>query len=159
MKRIDGCCDFDFLHGRWTVHHRRLAERGCGSDEWQEFAGLAETRPLLGGLCNIEEHSIPGQDVAGAALRTFDRGSKLWSIHWVSGRRGILEPPVVGCFDGDIGIFEGDDCDAGRQVKVRFEWRRLMPGSARWEQAFSYDEGRTWEKNWIMEFQRRRPGC
>ena len=88
MKPVDGRRDFDFLHGRWTVHHRRLVERGRGLDKWQEFAGTAETRPLLGGICNIEEHNIPDQDASGAALRTFDPAANLWSIYWVNGRRG-----------------------------------------------------------------------
>ena len=27
--------DFDFLHGTWTVHHRRLRDRMVGSDDWE----------------------------------------------------------------------------------------------------------------------------
>jgi hypothetical protein len=41
----------------------------------------------------------------------------------------------------------------GCPIKVRFDW---TPGetSARWEQAFSYDDGQTWEQNWVMSFTR-----
>lgn len=151
---MSGIDDFDFLRGHWKVRHRRLRQRGCGCSEWDEFAGTAETRALLGGLCNVEEHRIDGSSASGVALRCFDRSSDRWSIYWVSDREGRLESPVSGVFDDDQGLFEGDDDDDGRPVKVRFLWCRLTPGAASWEQAFSYDEGRTWEKNWTMDFER-----
>ena len=43
MSSPGGRGDFDFLHGRWFVQHRRLRERGRGLHEWQEFSGTAET--------------------------------------------------------------------------------------------------------------------
>jgi hypothetical protein len=146
--------DFDFLHGHWTVKHRRLNERGIGSSEWSEFEGSAETRPLLAGISNIEEHRIPAEDLSGVALRCFDRAAKRWAIYWVSERDGRLQPPVLGDFDGRTGTFEGEDLDDGRSVRVRFLWARNNPLSARWEQAFSYDGGSNWETNWTMDFER-----
>ena len=152
---MSGQGDFGFLYGEWTVRHRRLRERGAGSSQWDEFEGTAETRPLLGGLCNIEEHRIPGRDISGAALRTFDPQAGLWSIYWVSQRTGRLEPPVTGGFENGAGRFEGEDDDRGRPVRVRFLWQPLTPATARWEQSFSYDAGGSWETNWMMDFQRR----
>lgn len=146
--------DFDFLFGRWDVRHRRRAARGVGSDEWLEFDGTAETRPLLDGLCNIEEHRIPNQDFAGIALRTFDPSAALWSIYWVSERDGRLQPPVTGRFEDGIGRFEGEDLDDGRPVRVRFFWEPHGADFARWKQSFSYDSGSSWELNWRMDFRR-----
>jgi hypothetical protein len=151
----DGRRDFDFLHGRWAVHHRRLSERGRGSEDWQEFGGTADTRPLLGGLCNVEEHAMDTPDFSGAAFRTFDVATRLWSIAWVSALRGRLEAPVVGSFAGAIGRFEGEDEDEGCPIRVRFLWDRSDPGAPRWEQSFSYDGGADWELNWVMQFRRR----
>jgi hypothetical protein len=151
LSKVD---DFDFLFGRWDVRHRRLRERGCGCSDWDELAGTAETRPLLGKLCNIEEHLIEGGRFSGVALRTFVPAISLWSIYWVSIRDGALQPPVVGGFDGALGRFEGDDLDGGRPIRVRFLWDRADADEPRWEQSFPYDAGRTWELNWTMHFMR-----
>ena len=59
-----------------------------------------------------------------------------------------------GRFAGGLGRFEGEDIDAGRPVKVVYLWDEITSSSARWSQAFSYDEGLTWETNWIMSFTR-----
>lgn len=146
--------DFDFLIGDWSVEHRRLRARGVGSRDWESFSGTAETRALLGGLCNVEEHRIEGSPSSGVAVRSFDKATQRWAIYWISQRDGALQPPIYGGFDGDEGMFEGVDIDCGKLVQVRFNWRRLGPDAARWEQAFSYDQGCTWETNWTMQFER-----
>lgn len=53
-----------------------------------------------------------------------------------------------------VGEFLGVDEHNGQQVHVRFRWSGIAANSARWEQAFSEDEGSTWETNWIMDFTR-----
>ncbi|HEX4779356.1 MAG TPA: hypothetical protein VH301_01300, partial [Usitatibacter sp.] len=60
-------------------------------------------------------------------------------------------PGQVGGFDGDTGLFYGQDMDGDKPVKVVYRWTRQGAGKARWEQAFSYDDGKTWETNWTME--------
>ena len=146
--------DFDFLVGCWNVRHRRLRQRGQDCSDWEELTGTAETRALLDGLCNIEEHLIGGQDCSGIALRTYDKAAGQWSIYWVSQRDGMLQQPVQGSFEGDIGRFEGDDVDGGRKVQVKFLWDRSYADRPCWQQSFSYDDGSTWELNWIMEFEK-----
>jgi hypothetical protein len=146
--------DFDFLIGKWSVTHRRLDRRGVGSSDWRTWFGTADTRPLLGGLCNVEEHRIRHANASGIAIRCFDEDGRRWAIYWISEQDGKLQPPVYGGFRGDEGLFEGAGADDGKLVDIRFIWRRLSPDSARWEQAFSYDQGGTWETNWIMEFER-----
>lgn len=148
--------DFDFLFGRWTVAHRKLRERLVGCSDWEVFSGTCEARPLLGGAANCDENML--DDPSGAyralTLRIFDPEQARWSIRWIDARRMQLEPPVHGGFDGDVGLFLGEDRWDGRPILVRFIWRRLGPDQARWEQAFSEDEGRTWEINWAMDFTR-----
>src|SRR6266536_3896337 len=76
----DGRADFDFLMGRWTVHHRRLRERLKGSTSWEEFAGTSVARPLLGGLGNIDENIMERASgrLEGVSLRLYDPISRQW---------------------------------------------------------------------------------
>jgi hypothetical protein len=60
----------------------------------------------------------------------------------------------VGKFNGNVGIFQGPDTFNGKPIIVRFTWTLNPKGSeavAKWEQAFSPDNGKTWETNWKNE--------
>ncbi|HET8727846.1 MAG TPA: hypothetical protein VFO41_10075 [Alphaproteobacteria bacterium] len=149
-----GVHDFDFLFGRWTVTNRRLTQRLADSDEWEEFSGAFHCEPRLGGIANVDEMAVLAKGFSGMALRLFDVGQREWSIYWIDSRDGRLQPPVTGRFRNGRGEFQGNDVDEGRPVRVRFVWSDITGDSARWEQAFSTDGGRTWETNWIMEFTR-----
>ena len=66
----------------------------------------------------------------------------------------MIQPPVIGKFDGNVGVFTGRDTYAGKPVLVRFIWTvnpKESKVAAKWEQAFSPDGGRTWETNWKNE--------
>lgn len=60
-----------------------------------------------------------------------------------------------GTFEAAVGTFLCEDVCDGRNIQVRFLWSRITEKSARWEQAFSPDVGKTWETNWIMHFARQ----
>ena len=150
----DGRRDFHFLYGRWAVQHRRLTARGVGSDDWDTFDGSSFTQGLMDGLCNVEENDFPDRGFQGVAFRSFDLARRRWSIHWVSSTDGLVQPPVHGRFEGGIGLFYGEDLDGDRPVRVRYRWDVIDAGQARWTQSFSYDDGQTWEDNWIMSFTR-----
>jgi hypothetical protein len=150
----DGVRDFDFLYGTWRVEHRKLRQRHVGSQDWEAFSGTAETRPLLGGIGNVEENHMPGDGRSGLALRTFDLQRGLWSIYWASSGDGLLQPPGVGRFENGVGRFEGEDVDGGRPIVARFLWHPLTRDACQWVQAFSLDRGQTWETNWTMNFTR-----
>ena len=55
-------------------------------------------------------------------------------------------------FENGRGLFFGDDLEDGVPVRVRFDW--TAGDSPVWEQSFSADGEKTWEKNWIMRFDR-----
>lgn len=155
--------DFDFLAGAWKTRQRRLKKRLQGNDEWETFEATSTVQCLPGGVANFDtlvaEAWRPGW--VGMSLRVYNPSTALWSIHWITNdgggidaATGQLEAPVVGRFEGDEGLFEGDDELDGRPIRVRFRWTRQGPDAARWEQAFSADAGRSWETNWVMDFER-----
>ncbi|HEV2678538.1 MAG TPA: DUF1579 domain-containing protein [Aliidongia sp.] len=152
----DGRHDFDFLIGRWRVHHRVLKR---GSDrEWVEFEGTSATRPVMGGLGNVEDNVLayPAGTYRAAALRSFDAKSGQWSIWWLDGRSplGPLDPPVRGNFHDGVGTFYSDDVVDGKPSRTRYVWSKITKASCQWEQATSADGGATWTTNWVMNFKR-----
>jgi len=152
MHDHDGRHDFDFFHGRWQVHNRRLRQRHVGSDQWDEFPATLDCRPLLGGLGNIDEYR--SADVHGLTLRLFDPQQRQWSDRWASARDGQLGLPAYGRFVDGVGRFVGEDSDGGRRILSCALWSQISADGFTWEQAASLDDGATWETNWIMHITR-----
>ncbi|WP_129776505.1 DUF1579 domain-containing protein [Peristeroidobacter soli] len=147
--------DFDFIIGDWTVQHRRLNERLAGCTSWTEFSGRSSTRKTLGGFGNVEDNILhfPEETFRAIAVRSYCAKSGTWSIWWLDGRHPTqLDPPVVGKFEGNTGLFHADDVFNGKPIKIRFIWSWAPHENPRWEQAFSPDNGATWETNWTMQF-------
>ena len=167
----DGSHDFDFIYGKWRMPNHRLKKRLAGSHDWADFITCDEGSPLPGGIGDIDYWKASyWKDFVGVTVRTYDRKTGLWRIYWVDNTfsEGVMQPPVVGKFEGNVGVFEGPDTFDGKPILVRFTWtlnpsqvpapweQALNPkGShvvAKWEQAFSSDGGKTWETNWYNEF-------
>jgi hypothetical protein len=149
--------DFDFQIGSWNVHHRRLKERLAGSGTWEEFGGRCEMRTLMAGYSNVEDNiiEIPSGTYRAVALRSFDPHTESWAIWWLDGRSPhTLETPVIGRFSDGIGEFFASDRLRDRPIKVRLRWSNIQRDSCHWDQAFSPDDGQTWETNWSMRFTR-----
>lgn len=152
----DGRHDFDFLSGQWHVVNRRLVKRLAGCTEWETFEARQKAWPILSGLGNQDEFRAEGwrPGFIGMTLRFFNPATRQWSIYWVDNQRLVLDPPVVGAWEGGRGVFTTHDLFDGRPIVVRFTWTRPGVDAARWEQEFSPDDGATWEKNWVMDFTR-----
>jgi hypothetical protein len=155
---VDAVHAFDFFHGDWRVHHRRLRARLAGCSDWDAFDGSCRVHPLLGGAGNVDDNvlDLPGGAYRAATLRSCDPATGLWSIWWLDGRwPHRLDTPMVGRFVDGVGTFLADDTLDGRPIRVRFLWR--AGETPRWEQAFSVDDGASWETNWTMDFVREAP--
>ena len=152
----DGRNNFDFLIGTWKVHHRMLKTRLKNSTEWLEFEGDTADRKILNGIGNMDDNIIhmPTGEVHAISLRLFNPATKEWSIYWSTDKSVILDVPMIGGFQNGIGTFYSQELFEGRHIYNRFIWSRTTEKSPQWEQAHSEDGGKTWEINWIMEFER-----
>ena len=149
--------DWAWLSGKWDVWHRRLKDRLAGSDDWEEFGGKSAFWQTMNGLGNIDDNSleIRSGSYRGLSVRAFDEKSRQWSIWWLDGRNPTyIEPPVRGAFEHGTGTFTGRDTFKGRPIIMRFRWNDIHSAKPWWEQAFSPDDGETWEVNWRNYFTR-----
>lgn len=144
--------DFDFYFGKWNIRNRKLKNRLNNCDEWTEFDAYQECRPLLLGSANMDNFSTEtdGKRVEAIALRLFNPATRLWSIYWADSNVVAMDPPQVGSFTGPIGKFFARDVYSGKDIIVQFLWDKTDPKAPVWSQAFSGDDGETWEWNWHM---------
>jgi len=147
----NGQRDFDFEIGTWKTQLKRRLKPLTGSTSWVEYEGTTLVKPLLGGRANTAELLVGGSAgrIEGVSLRLYNPQTKQWSLNYAAAADGAMTPPVIGGFSGGRGIFFADDTLGDRPIRVRFVISDITANSARFEQAFSADGGKTWEINWI----------
>lgn len=146
--------DFDFYVGKWKLRNKKLKTRLNGSNEWIEFESTQEMYKVLNGNGNIDNYLavFDGVPFEGMSVRLFNPKTRLWSIYWADSNEGILQPAVVGSFENNIGHFFTKDVFEGKKILVVFRWDVSDIYNPIWSQAFSDDNGKTWEWNWFMYF-------
>jgi hypothetical protein len=148
---------FYFLAGDWQVQHRKLVQPWGEREEWRQFEGSASFRTLIDGLVSVEELRDAKGVPFGGAIRSFDRERRVWSDNWVGARDGIVQPAVIGRFNGPVGTFTTPDTYYDLVILASGVWRRISADEFTWEQRFSRDNGATWLPTWQMRFLRQ-PG-
>ena len=158
QNQRDGSRDFHFEFGAWTTQLSRLLGPLTGSKTWVHYEGVTTVREIMGGRANVAELDVAGSAgrIEGLSLRLYNPDTRQWSLNFAAIRSGVLTSPVFGEFGSGRGMFFGQDTLNGRAILVRFVISDITPQSARFEQAFSDDGGRTWEVNWIAQDTRRR---
>jgi hypothetical protein len=152
--------DFDFLVGKWKMYHRRLNKRLENCKDWTEFESTDDDHKILQGIGNVDSYysdQLPGMEgkaFEGFTLRLFNPKTKLWSLYWVPSTTGILDPPVVGFFENNVGHFFGKDTHNGKKIIFMFRWDVRNKEKPVWGQAFTTDNGKTWEWNWFNVLER-----
>jgi hypothetical protein len=146
--------DFDFLVGKWKMYHRRLNKRLENCREWTEFESMDSNYKILSGSADMDVLSttqmpgLEGKLFEGVTLRLFDPKTRLWRLYWVASNVGVLDPPVVGSFENNVGHFFAKDTFKGKNIIMVFRWDVRDKEHPVWSQAFSPDNGKTWEWNW-----------
>jgi len=148
--------DFDFFEGKWNLHNKKLKTRLENCSEWIEFESTSEMYRVLNGIGNIDNFlaTFDGIPFEGMTVRLFNPATRLWSIYWADTNEGILQPPVLGSFENNVGHFFTRDTFKGKEIIIVFRWDVRHKENPIWSQAFSEDNGQTWEWNWFMHFSR-----
>lgn len=145
--------DFDFLAGKWTMENKRLKCRLKNCTEWIEYKSSSDNLgTILNGIGNLDFYRTSYNQVnstpyEGITVRLFNPKTRLWSLYWADSNLGTMDPPVVGSFEGSVGTFYCKDTFAGKPVLVMFKWDKTDADNPVWSQAFSADNGVTWEMN------------
>jgi len=116
--------DFDFFEGKWKLHNRKLKSRLSNSTEWTEFESTQEMYRVLNGIGNIDNFlaTFDGKPFEGMTVRLFNPKTRLWAIYWADTNEGILQPPVLGSFENNIGHFFTKDRFNNKPILVVFRW-------------------------------------
>lgn len=148
----DGQHDFDFEIGTWRTELKRLKRPLTGSQEWVSYSGTTLVRKVWGGRANLVELDVdgPAGRIQALSLRLYNPKSRQWTLNFANSAVGELSlPSPTGEFKDGRGEFYSHEKFGDRMILVRFIISDIKPDSARFEQAFSDDGGKSWEVNWI----------
>jgi Tol biopolymer transport system component len=143
--------DFDFLTGDRVSNNKRLVKRLQNSNEWITSEAVVNNRTFLHGISNLDvsttiRNGVPFETLS---LQIFNPRTRLWSLYWIDGNTGAVDPPVTGSFEGSIGTFYGRIVWHGTPVLVMYQWDKTNPLQPGWSQSYSTDDGKTWELNMV----------
>lgn len=147
----NGLHDFDFEIGKWRTHLKVLKNPLSGSNTWTEYNGTTEVTKLLNGSANLVELDVKGPSgrIEALSMRLYNPKTGLWSLNFAGANDGAFSTPTIGSFEEGKGIFYNHEPYKGKTILVRFIISDITTRSCRFEQAYSEDEGKTWEINWI----------
>jgi hypothetical protein len=155
-KLRDGRHDFDFDIGSWKTHTSRLQHPLTGSTTWTEMEGITVVQKIWDGRGNLAALESDGQTghLELLSLRLYDPQAHQWNLNFATSNVGTVSVPMFGEFKNGRGEFVDQEPFNGRSILVRFNIFPTGANSARSEQAFSDDGGKTWETNWINTYTR-----
>jgi hypothetical protein len=145
--------DFDFEIGKWKTKLKVLKNPLSNSTTWNEYEGTTNVVGFCDNRSNLVELNVKGLagQITGVSLRLFNPKTNQWSLNFANIRDGNLAIPSIGSFKDGRGEFFNEDTFDGKKILVRFIISAITPNSCHFEQAFSTDDGKTWEVNWIAD--------
>jgi hypothetical protein len=152
----DGQHDFDFDFGTWKTHSSRLLHPLTGSTTWVDMDGITIVKKVWEGRGNLAEYKAkgPAGDIELLSLRYYNPEARQWSLAFATPNVGTVSVPSIGQFTNGRGDFYDQEEINGRYILVRFSIWSITADTAQSEQAFSDDDGKTWEVNWINKYTR-----
>lgn len=156
-RRDEGARGFDFLVGTWKTHYMRMRHPLTAERQWYSCDGTSIVTQFWGGSANLEDGdlSCPAQYVRGVTMRLYDTATQRWLLYWGTQKNGLaVGLPQIGSFNANgVGDFLAPDTFNGKPILVRYRWfaRKTHP---RFEEAFSPDDGKTWETVWTTDYTR-----
>ncbi len=145
--------NFTFLTGEWKIKNKR--RKSMPNGDWEYFDGAATISPIMDNMVSIEELRIPPDKIFGMGIRIYDKEKNMWADHWVSAKNNVINPPMFGNFINNEAIFISEDIDNNKPIKIKSAWINIKENSCNWLQAVSYDDGKTWVENWVMDWIRK----
>jgi hypothetical protein len=150
--------DFDFEFGpTWAANLRLLNQRLVGSHTWVVYHGTLISHPLWNGRGNVSELDVSNPahgKIVGGALHLYNPDTHEWSVWFANEASGTLGVPSVGRFENGRGVLYDREPYHGRTVYVRQVFSNMSAHTFDFEQAFSADNGKTWETNLIIRYTR-----
>lgn len=142
---------FDFWIGAWDVNLRIQQDDLSFKDS---IAARAHIYKILKGKAILELwDSVP---IKGYSLRYFDPERDEWVLwlNWPGPNRSGTSS-LSGSFRHGRGDFYSSfQRPDGQTIKQRYSFNDITPFSLRWDDLRSADGGKTWSKDWVMEFTR-----
>jgi hypothetical protein len=152
-----GSHDFDFLLGSWKTHYMRLKHPLTADHESYACEGTSVVRAFWGGSADIEDGDLrcPSQYIRGVTVRLYDTTKRQWALYWGTQKNGLAPGlPQIGRFNANgVGDFLAPDTYHGKPILVRYRWF-ARANNPRFEEAFSPDNGKSWETVWTTDYTR-----
>ncbi|MGB6523051.1 MAG: hypothetical protein WBE83_14895 [Candidatus Cybelea sp.] len=146
---------FAFLAGTWNLHIKRLAHPLSGREDWVSCSGPSTDHQFWGGAGDFQEARITcgARTINALTLRLYYAASGRWLSYWATQANGLATGlPIVGTLDAHgNGKLTGPDVLNGKPILTRTRWSTPHK-NPHLEQAYSADDGKTWETNWITDY-------
>lgn len=144
---------FDFWIGQWDVNLK--VKQGDGS--WKgEHQAVATIYPILGSKAILELWDESEDGILGYSLRYYNNEKKYWDLwlNWPTSNQSSMSS-LEGNFKEGRGDFFSEYVDSNGVKRIsRYSFYDITENSLQWQDGYSRDEGKTWDSNWIMEFNR-----
>jgi len=146
---------FDFLVGEWTASHDMTFPNGQSA----QWVANATAVYALNGSAVMEfnwfdvDPNLP--DAATTILRIYNRGMRRWENLYMT-NRGSSVLYFGGVQEGDAIVLHSFDSGASGTIS-RWVFYDIEKDSYRWYGESSTDRGKTWNKTWKIDFERKPP--